>query len=206
MILGISTKPNNPKAIKAARSQIDEVVARADDYRDWMFNHQLEFSGGIPGDSIIFDMDIEPGEDGDVDTFEFWFTRSPDQAFLAHTKAFFEMIKDTSDNGDYWRISMTKEQFSNSEMLSELLNWIFEDWKKIGLVFESEDDLDDFESNFELLLPHRFTGDFEDLEVHAKSGGKKAAAAAVTGFTIAYKEEVTYSADDEDSGFEFPEF
>lgn len=207
MNLGISTKPLNPAAIKAVRKQIDEVVQRADDYRDWMFSHQLEFSGGIPADFIIFDMDIDPNEEGDIDTFEFWFVRSPDQEFLAKTKPFFDMTQDDSGREPYWKISMSKEQFSNSSALNELLSWIFEDFEKIGLVFESETHLKEFESHFEILLTHRFTGEFEEIEDQPKSGGRKAAAATAAGFFIAYREEVSYSADEEgDSDFEFPEF
>ena len=208
MILGISTKPINPTAIKVVRKQIDEVVKRADDYRDWMFSHELEFSGGIPGDSIFFEMDIDPREEGDVDTFVFWRTRSPDKHFLRHTKPFFDMNKEDSGGFSFWRISMTKEQFSNSNALNELLSWIFEDWIKIGLVFETEDNLKEFESDFKVFLPHRLAGEFEEIEVGAKLGGKKTAAAAtVTGFFIASKKEVDYSADEQDdSGFEFPDF
>jgi hypothetical protein len=102
---------------------------------------------------------------------------------------------------------MNKEQFSNSKLIDELLNWLFEDWKNIKLLFVSEEDLDEFEEMFEVFLPYIVISREEEEKPRAKSGGKKAAAAAATtGFVVAYTEEEVSYAEDEDSGFEFPEF
>lgn len=103
---------------------------------------------------------------------------------------------------------MTKEQFSNSKLLNELLSWLFEDWDEIELRFANEEELEAFEELFDILMPYGLTDDTtQETESSSKSWGKKgAAAAATTGFFVAYTEEEVSYADDDDSGFDFPEF
>jgi hypothetical protein len=207
MFLDRVTRPRNPNAIKALRKQIDEIVSRADAYRDFKFIHWVDLSAGFGNDWGSFTMDIDPTPDGDIDTFEFETRRKPDKKFLNHTSNYFSVPREKSRNGECWKIIMTKEQFSNSKLVNELLNWLYEDWENVELLFESEDHVDEFEESFEILIPYRIIG--EDLETgsNSKSWGKKgAAAAATTGFFVAYKEEEVSYADDDDSGFDFPEF
>jgi hypothetical protein len=206
MLLDRQTNPINPKAIKAVRKQIDEIVTMADEYRDFAMLHMVGFSDGL-GNGLDFTMDIEPSTDEGIDTFEFETSRKPDKKFMDHTSSFFDISKVDSEHGEFWKISMNKEQFSNSKLIDELLNWFFEDWKNIKLLFVSEEDLDEFEEMFEVFLPYIVISGEEEEKPIAKSGGKKAAAAAATtGFVVAYTEEEVSYADDDDSGFEFPEF
>lgn len=207
MLLGNSLRPLNPQVIKQARRQIDEVVTKAEDYKDWLFSHQLEFWN--EDRVLIFDMDIDPQDDGDVYTFEFWLTRAPDRNFLEKTQQLFSMRNDKSDYGDNWTITMTAEQFTSTGLLDELLSWLFEDWKDIELEFESPDAFRDFSSNFNVYLPYRFAGNIESQSGGAFSGGRAATAAAATttGYFVAYSyEEGVTEADGDSSGFEFPEF
>jgi hypothetical protein len=205
MLLDRATKPINPGSIKAVRKQIDEIVSRADGYRDSEMYNSCIFSTGLGDDWVVFTMDIEPTTDEDIDTFEFETRREPDKRFLNHTKSLFDMSKEESEIGKFWKISMSKKQFSNSKLLNELLSWLFEDWEDIELFFDSEDDLEWFEESFEVLIPYRFPDIEQEDEPTSKSGVKKAAATA-TGFFVAYKtEEVSY-ADNDDSDFDFPEF
>lgn len=206
MLLDRQTNPVNPKAIKAVRKQIDEIVTMADEYRDFAMLHNVGFSDG-GGNGLDFTMDIEPSTGEDIDTFEFETSRKPDKKFMAHTSGLFDISTVDTEHGVFWKISMTKEQFSNSKLVDELLNWFFEDWKSIKLLFVSEEDLDEFEEMFEMVLPYIVMTREEEERPRAKSGGKKAAAAAATttGFVVAYSEEEISYADD-DSGFDFPEF
>lgn len=208
MRLGKSLSPKNPQAIKQARRQIDEVVTKAEDYKDWKFNHQLEFWD--KDRVMIFDMDIDPQEEGDVYTFEFWLTRAPDRNFLDQTRGLFDMKNDKSEHGDNWTVTMTSEQFSNPGVLDELLGWLFEEWTEIELEFQSPDDFREFSSDFNVYLPYRFAGDIQNKSGETFSGGRAAstaAAATTTGYFVAYRSEEDFSeSDGESSGFEFPEF
>jgi hypothetical protein len=177
MLLHTQTNPINPKAIKAVRKQIDEIVTMADEYRDFAMLHMVGFSDG-QGNGLDFTMDIEPSTDEDIDTFEFETSRKPDTKFMDHTSNFFDISRVDSEHGEFWKISMSKEQFSNSKLVDELLNWFFEDWKNIKLLFVSLGDLDEFEEMFELFLPYIVISREEEEKPRAKSGGKKAAAAA----------------------------
>lgn len=207
MLLGKSLSPKNPQAIKQTKRQIDEVVTKAEDYKDWKFSHQLEFWN--EDRVMIFDLDIDPQEDGDEYTFEFWLTRAPDQNFLDQTRGLFDMKNDKSEYGDNWTITMTAEQFLNPGLLDELLGWLFEEWTEIELEFQSPDDFREFSSDFGVYLPYRFAGDIQSKSGGAFSGGRAAtaAAAATTGYFVAYSyEEEVSESDGDSSGFEFPEF
>jgi hypothetical protein len=208
MLLDRQTNPINPKAIKAVRKQIDEIVTMANEYRDFEMYHNVFFSAGPGEDWAAFTIDIEPTTDEDIDTFEFQTKRKPDKKFLNNNSSHFEVSLEKSKNGDFWKFLMTKEQFSNSKLLNELLSWLFEDWEDIDLLFESEDEVDEFEQSFELLMTYRIIGQDQETESSSKSWGKKGAAAAATttGFVVAYSEEEVTYADDDDSGFDFPEF
>lgn len=207
MLLDRATKPRNKQAINAVRHQIDEVISRINDYRFSMVSHSMSFTQGIPGDELVFYMAIDIDPEGSEDRFEFWFTREPDGRFLSNNKNLFVMSLESSEPNDYWQLSISKEQFLIPNLFDEILNWIFEDWKTIDLIFETEDEVEEFESNFEMLLAYRLYSSEYELEPTPKSGGKKAAAAATaTGFFVAYTEEEVSYADDDDSGFEFPEF
>jgi hypothetical protein len=206
MLLDRQTNPINPKAIKAVRKQIDEIVTMADEYRDFAILHMVGFSDGL-GNGLDFTMDIEPSTDEDIDTFEFETSRKPDKKFLNHTSSYFSVSKEKSKSGEIWKISMTAEQFSNSKLINELLSWLFEDWDKIELTFANEEELEEFEEFFDVLIPYRLSDDIsQEADSSSKSWGKKGAAAATTGFIVAYTEEEVSYADDDDSGFDFPEF
>lgn len=208
MLLDRQTNPINPKAIKALRKQIDEIVKMADYYRDFKFDHNVMLWAGMGSDWAWFTMDIDPTPDGDIDTFVFESERKPDKNFISHTSGFFSVSKEKWKTTEVWKISMTKEQFSNSKLLNELLSWLFEDWDEIELRFANEEELEAFEELFDILMPFGLTDDTtQETESSSKSWGKKgAAAAATTGFFVAYTEEEVSYADDDDSGFEFPEF
>jgi hypothetical protein len=207
MLLDRVTKPRNKQAIKAVRRQIDEIVSRVNDYRFSMVSHSISFTQGIPGDELVFYMAIDIDPEGSEDRFEFWFTREPDGRFLNNNKNLFAMSLESSEPNDYWQISISKEQFLTPDLFDELLSWIFEEWKTVDLLFETEDDVEEFAAKFEIILPYRIYGSEYDIEPSPKSGGKKAAAAATaTGFFVAYTEEEVSYADDDDSGFDFPEF
>ena len=209
MFLDRVTRPRNPSAIKALRKQIDEVVSRADDYRDFKFSNSVFLSAGFGKEWAWFTMDIEPAPDGDIDTFEFESWRKPDKKFLNHTSSYFSVSKRKSKElGEIWKISMTKEHFSNSKLLNEFLSWFFEDWDEIELRFANEEEIEEFEEYFDVLIPYRLDDEIsQETQSNSKSWGKKgAAAAATTGFFVAYTEEEVSYADDDDSGFDFPEF
>jgi hypothetical protein len=207
MLLDRQTNPINPKAIKAVRKQIDEIVSKGDYFRDFKFSNWVFLSAGFGKEWASFSMDIDPTPDGDIDTFEFASGRKPDKKFLNHTSSYFSVSKEKSKSGEIWKISMTAEQFSNSKLINELLSWLFEDWDKIELTFANEEELEEFEEFFDVLIPYRLSDDIsQEADSSSKSWGKKGAAAATTGFIVAYTEEEVSYADDDDSGFDFPEF
>jgi hypothetical protein len=210
MLLGGQKTPRNPRAIKELKKQMTELVERAEDYRDFKFYHLFDVTSGKPGDNITFCMDIDIAETGeDIDTFEFWFVPEPDRDFLARTKGLFTYFEDKTENGTFWKIFLTKAQFSNDQLVDELLVHLFGDWPRIELLFESDEALEEFESHYEVILPYRFHGEFEEDHLPNKlRGAGTAAAAGTTGYFVAYQyeEEVTYAEEDDSSGFEFPEF
>ena len=208
MFLDRVTRPRNPSAIKALRKQIDEIVTKVDYFRDFKFGQEVLLWAGLGNHWAWFMMDIDVTPEGDIDTFEFETGRKPDKKFLNHTSSYFSVSSQKSRVGEVWKISMTKEQFSNSKLLDELLGWLFEDWDEIELRFANEEELEEFEELFDVVIPYRLTDDtIQETESSPKSWGKKgAAAAATTGFFVAYTEEEVSYADDDDSGFDFPEF
>jgi hypothetical protein len=209
MLLDRATRPKNTKAIKSLRKQIDEIFKMADHYRDFKFDHNVMLWGGKGGDWAWFTMDIDPTPEGDIDTFIFESQRKPDKKFINHASSLFSVSKEKWKLGEVWKISMTKEQFSNSNLLNELLSWLFEDWDEIELRFDNEEELEAFEELYDVLIPYGLNDDTsQETESSSKSWGKKGAAAAATttGFFVAYTEEEVSYADDDDSGFDFPEF
>jgi hypothetical protein len=129
------------------------------------------------------------------------------------------------------KLKVTSDSFNDSSFeidASEPMKWLTTNWPNninfkgellkgsVNVRLEAASNLtsltqgkstSSFLDNIADSLTARIQGSGGDIESNSKSWGKKgAAAAATTGFFVAYTEEEVSYADDDDSGFDFPEF